>query len=273
MAQIITLITFATLASLGSMVDNRSLKFDLLLHAYLAQLDRFTLIKKQQLLSFMGYAMLVTKFNLQKYTLIAWALFAPFVSTAEAHPHMWIDLKSEIIIQDQTMVSAIYQEWLFDDFFSASLIEEASQNPKGHKVGMKAVVAEILDNLGPHDYFTLINVDGEKVSSNSIKSFEVDVRENRVWISFSLPISRDVDITAQALSYSIFDPTFYIEMLHFEGETVSFVGDVPSSCSTKIKQPNPSTEAVLLSRSPDLDKVPDQSIGELFAETVVVNCY
>ena len=44
-AQIITLITFATLASLGSMVDNRSLKFDLLLHANLAQLDRFTLIK------------------------------------------------------------------------------------------------------------------------------------------------------------------------------------------------------------------------------------
>ena len=214
----------------------------------------------------------MTKFYLQKYTLIAWALFAPLISTAEAHPHMWIDLKSEIIIQDQTMVSAIYQEWLFDDFFSASLIEEASQNPKGLKVGIKAVVKEILDNLGPHDYFTLINVDGEKVSSNSIKSFEVDVRENRVWVSFSLPISREVDITAQALAYSIFDPTFYIEMLHFEGETVSFTGDVPTSCSSKIEQPNPSSEAILLSRSPDLDEVPDQSIGALFAETVVINC-
>ena len=214
----------------------------------------------------------MTKFNLQKYTLIAWALFAPLISTAEAHPHMWIDLKSEIIIQDQTMVSAIYQEWLFDDFFSASLIEEASQNPKGPEVGIKAVVEEILDNLERHDYFTLINVNGKKISSNPIKSFEVDVRENRVWLSFSLPISREVDIAEQALAYSIFDPTFYIEMLYFEGETVSFFGDVPSSCSTKIKQPNPSTEAVLLSRSPDLDKVPNQSIGELFAETVVVNC-
>jgi ABC-type uncharacterized transport system substrate-binding protein len=186
---------------------------------------------------------------------------------------MWIDLKSEIIIEDQTLVSAIYQEWLFDDFFSASLIEEASQNPKGREVGIKAVVEEILDNLEPHDYFTLINVNGKKISSNPIKSFEVDVRENRVWVSFSLPISKEVNITAQALDYSIFDPTFYIEMLYFEGETVSFTGDVPTSCSTKIKQPNPSTEAVLLSRSPDLDKVPDQSIGELFAETVVVNCY
>ena len=220
----------------------------------------------------MGYATFLTKSNLKRYALIAWALFATSLSTAEAHPHMWIDLKSEIIIQDQTLVSAIYQEWLFDDFFSASLIEEASQNPKGREVGIKAVVEEILDNLEPHDYFTLINVNGKKISSNPIKSFEVDVRENRVWVSFSLPISKEVNITAQALDYSIFDPTFYIEMLYFEGETVSFTGDVPTSCSTKIKQPNPSTEAVLLSRSPDRDKVPNQSIGELFAETVVVNC-
>ena len=220
----------------------------------------------------MGYATFLTKSNLKRYALIAWALFATSLSTAEAHPHMWIDLKSEIIIQDQTLVSAIYQEWLFDDFFSASLIEEASQNPKGREVGIKAVVEEILDNLEPHDYFTLINVNGKKISSNPIKSFEVDVRENRVWVSFSLPISKEVNITAQALDYSIFDPTFYIEMLYFEGETVSFTGDVPTSCSTKIKQPNPSTEAVLLSRSPDLDKVPNRSIGELFAETVVVNC-
>ena len=220
----------------------------------------------------MGYATFVTKSNLKRYALIAWTLFATSLSTAEAHPHMWIDLKSEIIIQDQTLVSAIYQEWLFDDFFSASLIEEASQNPKGREVGIKAVVEEILDNLEPHDYFTLINVNGKKISSNPIKSFEVDVRENRVWVSFSLPISKEVDLTAQSLAYSIFDPTFYIEMLYFEGETVSFNGDFPTSCSTKIKQPNPSTEAVLLSRSPDLDKVPDQSIGRLFAETVVVNC-
>ena len=221
----------------------------------------------------MGYTTFVTKLNLKRYVLIAWALFATSLSTAEAHPHMWIDLKSEVIIQDQTLVSAIYQEWLFDDFFSATLIEEASQNPKGREVGIKSVVGEILDNLKPHDYFTLINVNGKKISSNPIKSFEVEVRENRVWVGFLLPLSKEVDITAQALAYSIFDPTFYIEMLYFEGETVSFAGDAAASCSSKILQPNPSNEAVLLSRSPELDQVPDQSIGELFAETVMVNCH
>ena len=47
-AQIITLITFATPTSLSYMVDNRSLKLNLLLISNLAQLDGFILIKNSE---------------------------------------------------------------------------------------------------------------------------------------------------------------------------------------------------------------------------------
>ena len=45
---------------------------------------------------------------------------------AEAHPHMWIDLKSELIIKERTQVFAIYQEWLLDAKlkFAKEIIEE-----------------------------------------------------------------------------------------------------------------------------------------------------
>lgn len=46
--QLITLIPFTTPTSLGSMVDNRSLKLNLLLISNLAQLDRFILIKNSE---------------------------------------------------------------------------------------------------------------------------------------------------------------------------------------------------------------------------------
>ena len=57
-----------------------------------------------------------------------------------------------------------------------------------------------------------------------------------------------------------------------EGETVSFFGDIPSSCSTKIEQPNPSADAVALSQSTTLDNNADDTVGRLFAETVHVSC-
>ena len=216
--------------------------------------------------------MTVKKFNRKRCLFAALSLCLVSIPIAQSHPHMWIDLKSEIIIEEKSQVSAIYQEWLFDDFFSASLIEEASQDPKGSKAGIRAVVKEILDNLKPHDYFTLIKIDGQKISSDPIKSFEVKILENRVWLSFSLPIMEQVNVTAQNFSYSIFDPTYYIEMLYFENETVALVGDVAKGCSSEIVQPDPSTEAVSLSRSPSLDKIPDQSVGELFAENVIIKC-
>ena len=216
--------------------------------------------------------MTVKKIDIKRCFFAALWLCLVSIPIAQSHPHMWIDLKSKIIIEKKSQVSAIYQEWLFDDFFSASLIEEASQDPKGLKAGIRGVVEEILDNLQPHDYFTLVKVDGQQILSNPIESFDVKIRENRVWLSFSLPIMDQVNITVQKFSYSIFDPTYYIEMLYFENETVTLVGDVAKGCSSKIVQPDPSTEAVSLSRSPSLDKIPDQSIGQIFAESVIIKC-
>ena len=38
---------------------------------------------------------------------------------------MWIDLKTDVIFEDTDKIVAIYQEWLFDDFYSTALLEDA----------------------------------------------------------------------------------------------------------------------------------------------------
>jgi ABC-type uncharacterized transport system substrate-binding protein len=99
-----------------------------------------------------------------------------------------------------------------------------------------------------------------------------EIRENRVWMGFTVAIENHVDLAVQNFSYAIFDPTYYIEMYHPEGATVSFDGDAPDDCGVEIVQPNPSAEAIALSRSASLDANPDNTIGRLFAETVRVEC-
>ena len=152
----------------------------------------------------------------------AWCLLIGSIASADAHPHMWIDLRSQIVMQGDGQVSAIYQEWLFDDFFSTALIEEAAQNPEGVGVGIIAEVQRIVDNLQAYDYFTLVSVDDANVRLGVIESFKAELRENRIWISFSVPVSDHINVQTQTLSYAIFDPTYYIEMYHFENETVAF---------------------------------------------------
>ena len=88
---------------------------------------------------------------------ISWA------KLANAHPHMWVDLKSRIVLHDDANPSAISQEWLFDDFFSTALIEEAGLHPDGLEAGLQQEITEIMKNLQPYDYFTLVKRNGEPV--------------------------------------------------------------------------------------------------------------
>lgn len=210
--------------------------------------------------------------NFPRYIIGAVCLIMGWVSVSSAHPHMWVDLKSQIILDDNDKVSAIYQEWLFDDFFSAAMLEEAALHPDGVESAIKQKVAELMENLKPYNYFTLAKRDGVTLPLIQLGGAVAEIRENRVWMRFTVSIESPVDLAAQAFSYAIFDPTYYIEMYHAEGETISFQGNAPDNCGTEILQPNPSADAIALSRSSSLDANPDNTIGRLFAETIRVTC-
>jgi len=191
---------------------------------------------------------------------------------ANAHPHMWVDLKSQIVLHDDGKPSAINQEWLFDDFFSTALIEEAYLHPDGLKAGLREKIYEIMTNLQPYDYFTSVKRDGEPLPLTWIGEVTAGVKGNRVWMGFTVAIEGPIDLSTQKFSYAIFDPTYYIEMFHAEGQTIAFDGVAPAGCGTEIEQPNPSADAIALSQAASLDVNPDNTIGRLFAETVHVKC-
>lgn len=195
-----------------------------------------------------------------------------FCRSVFAHPHMWIDLKTEVVFEETDTIVAIYQEWLFDDFYSAALLEDAAKHPDGLAQGIDEEISDILTGLHSWNYFTQITVDTNKIKAEKVQHFETEVRENRIWVSFVTRLETPVHAPTQNFTYSIFDPTYYIEMYHFEEAVIAFRGDTPEGCRSEIIQPDPSSEAISLSQSPVLDTQPDVSVGQLFAEIVTVSC-
>ena len=220
----------------------------------------------------MVFAMPVKTPSLGYWCLSAWCLITMPAMLATAHPHMWVDLESRIVLRDDASPASIHQEWLFDDFFSTALIEEAGLHPDGVGAGIQQQITEIMVNLEPYDYFNVIKRGNEALPLSLVGDVTAGIRENRVWMDFTVAIESHVDLAAQNFSYAIFDPTYYIEMFHQEGKTITFDGDAPAGCSTEIVQPNPSADAIALSQSASLDANPDDTIGRLFAETVHVKC-
>mgnify|MGYP003747197981 CR=1 FL=1 len=136
----------------------------------------------------------------------------------------------------------------------------------------KEQIDRIVNTLKPYNYFTLIKHGARTLPLTFVGDVSWEVIENRIQMTFTVSIDNYIEVETQNFSYAIFDPTYYIEMYHFENETVAFSGDAPEGCKASIIPPNPSNEAIALSRSSSLDAKPDSSIGRLFAETVIVNC-
>ena len=54
-------------------------------------------------------------------------------STAQAHPHAWIDLRSTVVLDDAGRITAIEQQWLFDPLYTVFATDELTtktSNPR-----------------------------------------------------------------------------------------------------------------------------------------------
>lgn len=189
-----------------------------------------------------------------------------------AHPHAWIDLRSTLLLDAEGRVTAIEQEWLFDEFYSMFVLDGLVENEDAEADSLMELARRNLENLRAYDYFTEVHVDGEKVALATVEDYESEMRGVRLWMRFVLPLDSPADPRTQALEFSIFDPTYYIEMLHLEGDVIAFRGTGSGSCFGEVVPPNPDPETVTLAQALDRNAEPDSALGGLFAERITVTC-
>ena len=85
-------------------------------------------------------------------------------------------------------------------------------------------------------------------------------------------IEAPVAPTGGGITYSIYDPTYYIDLLHARDPGAIRLADAPAACRQRLVAPNPSFEAVSLAAAADRTQSLGEGIGALFAESVVIAC-
>ncbi len=190
---------------------------------------------------------------------------------ASAHPHAWIDLRSTVVLNEAGQAIALEQEWLFDDFYTA-VATEASGSTNDKKTDWMELAKSNLDSLKAYNYFTEIRSGGEKVTLGTVSEYDSEVRGGRLWMRFVVPLASPVDPKAKDFSFSVYDPSYYIEILHMKGDVVAFKGPSANTCRGYVLTPKPTTEMLLLAQAIDDNAKPDTGLGKMFAERVEVSC-
>ena len=196
---------------------------------------------------------------------------------AMAHPHGWIDMSVRVITDDNGVAIGLHQTWRMDPFYSLVVFEELQQVPGGSmEEELDQLGGEIRDNLAAQHYFTEVRIGSEKQSFGDVTEYTALERDGRLTFMFILPLTSPQPLSGQVLEYQVFDPTYYIEMVHEEE------GDEPSpqalilngepDCTLSVLPADPDPEKVLQVSLLDVDEEGEPGLGRHFAETGRVDC-
>lgn len=192
---------------------------------------------------------------------------------ALAHPHVWTDMTISVLFNDDGSVTGLRQTWLFDDFYTAYAVEGMDTDGDGQPDPDKLVeiMNENMKHLKNYGYFTEITSDGNILPIKPVTEMSTRMQDNRLEMTFVTALQEPV-ATDKDVAYAIFDPTYYVEMLHAETDKPILLEGAPENCRSSLKAPNPDPNAVAQAAMLDSSMRGETGLGQFFAERVSLIC-
>ena len=141
--------------------------------------------------------------------LIAILAISALATAAQAHPHVWVAFKSEVVYAPDGSVTGIRHAWSFDDMFSTFATQGIEAKEKGKFTREElAPLAEVnVTSLKEFDFFTYVTADGKKqeLTDPSQGEYWLDFKDSVLTLNFTLPLKKPVK--ARDLQVEVYDPT------------------------------------------------------------------
>lgn len=201
-------------------------------------------------------------------------MFAP--RAAQAHPHAFIDVETRVMFNAEGAVIGLREEWLFDPLYTAFALYDFDNDAPDFQDRINDLMTENLSNLGDYDLFTEIEAGGKPVTFGPPENTSTNIIDDRLIMRFTLMFDQPVTLSSSGndakLVYKIFDPTYYIQMRHSLDDGRIFLDNAPEGCTSKLVEPNPTTEQIFMAADLDRNAEAPEGLGRLFSEMVTITC-
>ena len=196
------------------------------------------------------------------------------LNPAAAHPHAWIDVKVKVLFDDKGRIFALEETWIFDPLYTAFSLEGVKRDKAGSPDprAIDALMQENMKNIKEYDYLTEVESNGASARFSGVRDIKSGYADKRLRLTFTLLLETPVAATEAPVQYAVFDPTYYIEMLHVEGGGAIELSGAGADCRFRLVPPQPTAEAVGLAAALDRTQTAGNGLGKLFAERVSIRC-
>jgi ABC-type uncharacterized transport system substrate-binding protein len=166
--------------------------------------------------------------------------FLALTDRAEAHPHVWVTMREELLYAPDGSVTGVRNAWTFDDMFSSFALQGIEQKTKGtFSRGELAPLAQVnVDSLKEYAYFTYAKVNGKRQKDAFLPPtdyfLDYDPKDSTLTLHFTLGFKAPVK--AKALEVEIYDEEFFIDFGFAPNNPVRLVG-APAGCTLSVDKP------------------------------------
>lgn|GEM_PF-669750 len=160
-------------------------------------------------------------------------------TTAQAHPHIWIDAFVTLHF-DEGAINRISVHWAFDELYSGVVIQDYDENGNGKldPNELAQITAESREALRDYNYFTYLTLGQDVLGLTDVEDLQVTVDKDILVYDFSTPLPRPVDPHETDFSFSLYDETYYVELLLDEEVPVRVEGKLPGNCYASVNENN-----------------------------------
>ena len=210
--------------------------------------------------------------------LVLAAIFLALAATrGEAHPHVFVDAKTEIVFDQSGRMSAVRNIWQFDEAFTQYAIQglDADNDGKLSDAELKPLADVNVKSLKEFNFFTYLTVGRDAAKFLTPTEYWLEFHGGRLTLFFTLPMERPMVSGKHAL-LEIFDPEYFVAFTFQKEDPITLV-DAPSTCKTVYHPPrelDASTMAVLAAIPADQHDLPPDlaQAASVLANHVTVSC-
>ena len=195
-------------------------------------------------------------------------------TAAVAHPHVWIVGRTEVLFDGQGRVTALRQNWAFDDMYSAFVTQGVGEKSKPVSRELLAPLAQTnVESLAEFGYFTAARTAGKSLEFDEPRDYWLEADANGiVSLHFTLPLKASVE-AKKPFSFQTYDPTYFVSFSADKSAPVALVG-APAGCSASAVDPAPllATDQSRLSAAASDNFSPGADLSMRLATRIIVAC-
>lgn len=191
---------------------------------------------------------------------------------AEAHPHVWVDVKTTVVYADGN-VKGFEHHWTFDDMYTAMAIQGLDKNGDGRydRDELAELTQVNIDGLKEFDYFTYPKLGETALKIGAPRDYWLEHKDGILTLHFLLPLEAPIMADAQGFNFQVYDPSYFIAFDLSEKDPIRLSAGAPSGCKPDVGVPAADT-----AQAQQLGESFFQQLGGDFglslAKTVSIQC-